>query len=308
MAACQLRPIRPGDTIAIVSPASPIIPDRLDAITALLKGDGYLTKVFPHALQTGEYLAGTDEQRAEDLQSAFDDPEVAAVLCSRGGYGCARLLEHLDFDRIAASKKALFGFSDITTLHLALNRRGVPSVHSPMALTLHYKREEWVYESFRRVLRGDLTIPEDAQAGQTVVGGVAEGELMGGCLCLICDSIGTYDEIQTEGRIILIEDVDEAPHRVDAMLTHLRNSGLIQKAAGILMGEMTRSDEKVDDWIGGLPWREIAKDRLGDLGVPFVIDFPMGHAKNMLTLPLGVRVRLDADAGTITYLDKLFTE
>jgi len=299
------RALRPGDTVALVSPASPLTSERLEFITGVLAEEGFRTRVMPHALDDDAYLAGSDADRAEDLQAAFDDDEIAAVLCTRGGYGSARLFPYLDLDRIAASGKLFLGFSDITTLHVALNRRGMPTVHAPMALTLSYPREPWVVESFRRVLRNDLTPPVEAPGGSTVVGGVADGEVVGGCLCLLTDSIGTPDPLDATDRILLIEDVDEHPHRIDAMLTHLLNAGIAQSAAGFLIGEMTRTDERVDPSIGGKPWREIVADRLGPLGKPMVIDFPLGHAKNMLTLPLGIRARLDAHAGTLTYLEPL---
>lgn len=298
-----LRALKPGDTVALVSPASPLGEDKLASITALLEGDGYRVRVFPHALDQAEYLAGSDANRAADLMVAFDDPSVDAVLCTRGGYGCARLFPFLDLDRMAASGKPLIGFSDITTLHLALLRRGAATLHAPMALTLHYERPAWVIDSFRRALRGDYAAPETAPKGTTLVSGTAEGEVIGGCLCLLCDSVGTPEALETEGRILLIEDVDEAPHRIDAMLTHLRNAGLLQACAGIVVGEMTRTDERIDGGIGGRPWREIVRDRLGDLGVPVIVDFPFGHAiGGMLTLPLGLRARLDADAGTLDYM------
>lgn len=297
-----LRPLRPGDTLALVSPASPLDADKLPEATALLEGEGYRVKPFSHALDRHAYLAGHDADRAADLMAAFDDPEVSAVFCTRGGYGCARLFPHLDLDRIAATGKPLIGFSDITTLHLALNRRGLATIHAPMALTLHYPRADWVYESFRRALRGDYAAPDDAPRAKTLVSGMAEGEVTGGCLCLLCDSLGTPDALETEGKILLIEDVDENPHRIDAMLTHLRNAGLLPRCAGIVVGEMTGTDERVDEGIGGLPWREIVRDRIADLGVPTVVDFPFGHAKRgMLSLPLGLRARLDADAGTLAY-------
>src|SRR5205823_1528819 len=129
----------------------------------------------------------------------------------------------------------------------------------------------------------------------------AEGVVTGGCLCLITDSIGTPESIDTEGKIIVIEDVDEAPHRVDAMFTHLLNAGLLQKAAGLAIGEMTRTDEHADPKIGPTPWRDIVLDRVTSLGIPTVISFPFGHMKNMLSVPFGIRARLDADAGTLTY-------
>src|SRR5580698_9894772 len=123
------RPLKPGDTIQFVTPASPLTADKLEFAANLFHEAGFKTKVSPHALEADGYLAGTDRQRAEDLQSAFDDPETSAVFCNRGGYGCARLLPLLDLDRIANSGKMFLGFSDITTLHLALNRRGMPTVH-----------------------------------------------------------------------------------------------------------------------------------------------------------------------------------
>lgn len=302
----KLRPIRPGDAIGIVSPASPVTADKLDFIVDLLHNEGYRTKVYPHALDFTDYLAGSDQDRAAEFQHAFDDPETAAVLCTRGGYGCARIVDHIDWDRVVASRKALMGFSDITTFHLAIQRRGGASLHSPMALTLHYPRVEYVYDSFRRVLRGDMTVPAEAPIATTVVGGVAEGESVGGCLCLLADSIATKNALDVHGKLFFIEDVDEAPHRVDAMLTHLLNTGIAQRAAGFVVGEMTRSDEHVDEGIGGRPWREIVIERLAPLGKPMVIDFPFGHHRGMLTIPFGVRTRLDADSGTIEVLESPF--
>lgn len=296
-----LRSLLPGDTIAFVSPASPLDEEKLGPITTLLEDEGYRVRVFPHALISEEYLAGSDAERAADLQAAYDDPSISAVLCTRGGYGCARLLPHLDLDRMAATGKPLIGFSDITTLHLALNRRGLATIHAPMALTLFYSRPDWVLNSFRNVLRGDYITPAEAPLPTMLVPGVAEGDVTGGCLCLLTDSIGTPEALDTNGKILLIEDVDEAPHRIDAMLTQLRNTGLLQKCAGIVIGEMTRTDDRVDESIGGRPWREIVRDRVADLGIPAVIDYPFGHAPGMLSLPLGVRAQLDADAGTLVY-------
>jgi muramoyltetrapeptide carboxypeptidase len=303
----SLRPLKPGDTIAFVTPASPISQERLEFVTSILEEEGFSTHLMPHALERDEYLAGSDRDRAQDLQEAFEDPTIAAVVCTRGGYGCARLFPYLDLDAIAKSRKPFFGFSDITTLHVALNRRGMPTIHSPMPLTLSYPRAPWVISSFRRVLRNDLTIIHDAPPPTTIVRGKAVGQLVGGCLSLITDSIGTPDAIDATGKILLIEEVDQAPHRIDAMLTHLINSGIAESAAGFLVGEMTRTDERVDEGIGGKPWRTIVRDRLQPLGKPMVMDFPHGHAPNMLTLPLGILAELDADAGTLTYRESLWS-
>lgn len=299
------RALKPGDTISLVTPASPLEGEKLDKAITLLCEAGYRTKLSPHALDSTGYLAGADRDRAADLQDAFDDPETAAVLCNRGGYGSARLLPYLDLDKIAATRKLFIGFSDITALHAALNRRGLATLHAPMSLTLHYDREPWVYDSFLRALKGDLTPPAEAPMAQTVVGGSVEAETAGGCLCLLTDGIGTPEELDAEGKILFIEDVDESAHRVDAMFTHLRNAGILQNAAGVVVGEMTRTEEKTDASIGALPWQEIVSERLSDLPVPSVIGYPFGHYKSMLSVGLGVRAKLDADAGSVTYLEAL---
>ncbi|RYG33663.1 LD-carboxypeptidase [bacterium] len=284
-----LPSVRPGGTIALVSPASPLSDDKLETVTHILKGAGFQVRVMPHALDADAHLAGTDADRAQDLTEAFLDPAIDGVLCTRGGYGCARLFPFLDLDRLAATGKWFGGFSDITTLHLALNRRGLPTWHAPMALTLHYPRNYWVYESFRSALRGVPLIPEAAPLGEVLSPGDAEGTITGGCLCLVCDSLATPDSVDCAGKIVLIEDVDEAPHRIDAMLTHLRNAGQLQRAAALLFGEMTRTDEKVDSTIGGKGWQEIVRERTIDLGIPVAINVPFGHCKNMLTIPWGVK-------------------
>ena len=307
MDATRLKPraLKPGDTIAVVSPASPLAEEKTVFMRELLESEGYRVVFSEHCFEVDEYLAGSDEDRARDLTNAFLDPEIDAVLCSRGGYGCARLIPFLDFDRIVASRKLLIGFSDITTLHIALNNRGLATLHAPMALTLHFPREPWVYASLKQALKGEDSIVPEAPLGQTLVGGVVEGVAVGGCLILMADSIGTSNPIDAEDKLLVIEDVDENPHRVDAMFTHLLNSGIAEKAAGFVIGEMTRTDERRDEGIGGKPWREIVRDRIAPLGKPAVIDFPFGHCKNMLSLPLGIRARLDADAGSLTYLESI---
>ncbi|HWA83761.1 MAG TPA: LD-carboxypeptidase [Fimbriimonadaceae bacterium] len=299
------KALRPGSVIRLVSPASPMTPEKTQPFAKMMEEAGYGVELSDHVFEVDYYLAGADRDRAADLQKAFDDPNVNAVMCTRGGYGCARLMPYLDLDRMAASGKMFLGFSDITTLHIALNRRGLATVHAPMALTFTVEREPWVRESFLATVRGENPIPSTAAKGTTLTGGKAQGVVTGGCLCLLTDSIGTPDPLDCRGKILLVEDVDEHPHRIDAMLTHLRLSGLIQQAAGIVIGEMTRTDEKADESIGSRPWREIVRDRLSGLDVPTIIDFPFGHCKNMLTLPLGIRAEIDADAGTLTYTESL---
>jgi muramoyltetrapeptide carboxypeptidase len=297
------RALRPGDHIRIVSPASPLKPEQTERAVALLEGEGYRVSFGAHAYDQTGFLAGKDEDRAVDLQDAFADPDVAAVLCSRGGYGCARLLDHLNLDAMAASGKMFGGFSDITTLHLALNRRGLVTFHMPMLLSFSVDREPWVVESFLALLKGGNPIPADAKRGETIRAGQADGVLTGGCLCLLTDSLATPNALDAEGKILLIEDVDENPHRIDAMLTHLRNAGVLQEAAGLVFGEMTGTDERFDEKIGSGSWRDIVLDRVSDLSMPMILDYPFGHMKTMLSLPLGVRAQLDADAGMLRLVE-----
>lgn len=295
------RPVMPGEVLAIVSPASPIDEAKLRAGLQPLEQAGYRCVLMPHALDRDDYLAGSDPDRARDLMEAFLDPRYAGVVCSRGGYGCARLLPWLDLDAMAASGKAFLGFSDITTLHVALNRRGLATLYGPMPLTLSTPRPSWVLQSLLAALQGRDPIPSEAPPGRTVVGGTARAPVTGGCLSLLCDSLGTPESVDLTGKIVLIEDVDDPPHRVDAMLTHLLNSGQLARAAGIVVGEMTRSGERADVSIGSRPWRAIVHERLAPLGLPTIVDYPFGHVPAMLSLPLGREAVLDADAGRLHY-------
>ncbi|MFO0044531.1 MAG: LD-carboxypeptidase [Armatimonadota bacterium] len=295
------KALKPGDTLAIISPASPLTQEQNEKGLKFLRDQGYITRIFPHCYDADGFLAGSDKDRAKDLVSAFLDSSIDGIYCSRGGYGCSRLIPYLDFDLLVEHPKQLIGFSDLTVIHAALNQRGLPTLHAPMALTLNTPREPWVYESLFAAMKGENPIPNSAPTGKTLVPGKATGELVGGCLILIADLIGTDEQINMDGKIVLIEDVDEMPHRIDAKLTQLINGGCIQNAAGILIGEMTRTDERADPLIGMKPWREIIRERLAPLKIPTVYDFPCGHAKQMLSLPLGVSVTLDADSGTLAY-------
>lgn len=295
------RGLRAGDQIRVVSPASPLKPEQTATGIALLESAGYRVTLGRHVYDRDGYLAGRDADRAADLAEAFADQEVSAVFCSRGGYGCARLLPHLDLDALAASGKLFAGFSDVTTLHLALNRRGLATLHAPMLLSFNVERPDWVKASLLAALTGDASTPAEAPSGTCLVPGEAVGPVTGGCLCLLTDSLATPESLDATGKIVLIEDVDEQPHRVDAMLTHFLAAGTLEGAAGIVVGEMTRTDENVDPLIGEWPWRRIVKDRLEGLNLPTVIGYPFGHMSAMLSLPLGVEARLDASAGTLTY-------
>lgn len=293
------RPLRPGATFGVVSPSSPVPREDLERGIAWLEGQGYRAKRFPHVLDADRHLAGRDEDRAADLRAAFGDPEVDAVWCSRGGYGASRLIGLLDFAELAATGKPFIGYSDITVLHLALNREGLATLHGPVGVTFSKARAEWVASSFLAAVQGDPQPPAAAPRGETLVPGRSEGVVVGGCLRLLADAIGTRYAPDFAGGIVLIEDIGEAPHRVDGTLTQLLNTGLLARASGIVVGEFTDSDAPDDSTRPR--WRDTVAERLAPLGVPTIVGYPFGHQHDALTLTLGLRAALDADAGTLTY-------
>lgn len=298
------KAIQPGDRIAVVSPSSATTPEKIANGIALLEGRGYVPVLGRHAFDTEAFLAGTDEDRAADLVEAWFDDSIAGIVFTRGGYGMNRIVPRLPLDDMAAKPKLLVGFSDATALHLALNRRGLPTLYAPMLLSYAKDRASWVQEMWFAGMEGEaVSLPEGAPRGETVVSGTVDAEVTGGCLCLLTDSLGTANSFDGRGKIVLIEDVDEHAYRVDAMLTHLLAAGALDGAVGIVVGEMTRTDEKADESIPTRSWREVVVERLAPLGVPMVVNFPFGHSEFMASLPLGIRARFDAGAGELAYLE-----
>lgn len=304
----MIRPshIRPGDRVGIIAPASPVTKDQIEDGLRLLEDRGYVPVLGEHLWERDGFLAGPDEHRAADIERMFADDSIGAVICARGGYGAARTLDHLDMSVIAENPKLLVGFSDVTMLHLACQSEAdLVTLYGPMLITFSVERPEWVAETWFRAMELPEPLPPLPLSGRAscLNAGTAEGIVLGGCLCLLTDSIGTPYEPDTTDSILLLEDVDEQPHRVDAMLQHLKQSGLLGPAEGIVVGEMTRTDEKPDPGIGTRSAHTILVDHLGGRRVPTVTGFPCGHMSAPLTLPLGIRARLDAEAGTLTYLE-----
>ncbi|MEM2125892.1 MAG: LD-carboxypeptidase [Candidatus Methanosuratincola sp.] len=296
--------MQPGDTVAVVAPASPAQWEKYQEGINLLKKRDYKI-LLGECLTPRGSERWQDSARAEELQRAWFDPEVKAIICARGGYGCARLFPYLDLTKMAKNPKLFVGFSDITTLHLAFNRLGMVTLYAPMPITFSKPREPWVVQMWFSAMEGkNLQIPPEAPKPETITPGIAEGETAGGCLCLICDSLATPYALDSTGKILFIEDVDEEPHRVDAMLTHLRNAGILQNSAGIVIGEMTRTDELREPDSLMPPWKEIVYERIHDLGVPAVMGFPFGHCEQMCSLFLGIRARLDASSGSLYFLEE----
>jgi len=297
------RPIRPGSTIGIAAPAGPVENrDALDLGIATLQRLGFKVRFDDRIFQSLRYLAGPDEARAEELQRLFEDPGIDAILALRGGYGCSRLIPLLDERRLRPHCKLFIGFSDLTTLHLFFRRRfGWVTIHGPMAASpvlgnISAGQEKNLYS----LLTDPAYLPRYAFPQlESWAPGIAEGKLVGGCLSLVTASIGTPYQIKTEGKILFLEDLGEAPYRVDRMLTHLRLAGMLDSVAGILLGEFHDCNPESGDYTV----EETLRENLVRLGVPILAKFPAGHGPDNWALPLGVRVRLDCGAREVEALE-----
>lgn len=254
----------------------------------------------------GRYFAGTDEQRAADLTAAWCDRDVRAVVCARGGWGSARIVEHLDWAGMAARDAAVgppvfLGCSDVTTLHLAIARRlGVATLFGPMAAASALANTEPEPASLRHLVRM-LTDPSTVQRlggfeVRALCPGTATGVTVGGTLTILAASLGTSEAISAAGGVLFLEDIDEEPYRMDRALTQLLRSGALEGLAAVVAGDWT--DCGPDDVIDAL-----LTERLGPLGIPVLAGFPVGHGPVQTTFPLGVEVVVDAAEGTVALLE-----
>lgn len=305
--------LRPGDTVGLVEPAY-FTADAfdLDQVQATIRAMGLVPRLAPHLLSRYGYLAGTDEQRAGDLNAMFADREVKAIFCVRGGWGCARILPHLNWELIRANPKLLVGFSDITALHLALAARtDCPSIHGPTASSA-WGRLSW--DSFHRLVF-DAETPtwrspqgmEDRLAQRSGIRtfrpGRASGPLLGGNLTVLSALVGTPFLPSFEGAILFIEDTDEAQYRIDRMLTQLSLAGILGRVAGVVFGQCTDCVAKNSSSIGGFTLSEVLQQHLAPLGVPAFQGAMFGHVSDQFSMPEGIRAEIDATEGTIRILE-----
>jgi len=290
--------LRRGDRVCVVSPSGPVPKDRLDEGCALLRSWGLEVVVARHAGDVHArfgYLAGRDEDRAADLQTAWLDPTVTGVLCARGGYGAQRMTDLLDWEAMRAVPPKVFsGFSDVTALHEAFaTQLGVSTLHAPMVGATTFLEDERTSRLFRTM----LFEPESATvlagpAGETLVPGVARGVTVGGCLSILAADVGAPTaRAGAAGGIVLLEDLEEDLYRLDRMFTQLLRAGWFDGVGGVVLGSWVDCEDGV---------RDLVLDRLGGLGVPMVWELGFGHCASTLTVPLGVPATLDAEAVTLT--------
>ena len=295
------RALRPGDRVAVLCVSGPVEAGPLATGLDALRFAGLEPVVYPSATEPGsfrDYLAGDDKTRAVDFVAALTDPDISGIVFAKGGYGAQRTLEAVHWGSLSGLRpKIVAGYSDITAILEAVAvKLGWASLFSPMAAV----REEEAHYSFGSLLR-TLTRPESALEisypdAVTVTGGTARGVTMGGTLTLLASSVGTETSWPARGGILLLEDVEEEPYRLDRMLTQLRRSGYLDGVAGIVTGTFTDCGPREEV-------HEILTERLGDLRVPMISWANVGHGGKFQTFPVGVAAELDADSGVLRLLD-----
>lgn len=308
-------PLRPGGTIQLVAPSGPADRERTEAARARLEQLGYRVKLRDDVFERFGYLGGDDARRADELMQAFLDPEVDAIFPLRGGYGVMRILDRLDYDAIRRHPKIVVGFSDTTALHAALNRKAhLVTFHSPAPQSLFGrpgKRNGFSWQSFDKAVfsldRQSYTIlvPDEVEPPESLGHGRATGRLVGGNLSLISALEGTPYAIDCRDAILLIEDLREAPYRVDRMLQQLQLAGKLDQLRGAVLGAFTLSYDREEDQLTDDPRFSVdgvLRQYFADRGIPVLMHFPVGHQMHNATLPLGGQVTVDADAKTLTVL------
>ena len=281
--------LKPNDQIRIISPSGSIDPEYIDGAKNILTGWGFKVTEGQYARSEYGRFAGTPEQRAADLQQALDDTDVKAIMCSRGGYGAAQIIDRIDFTGFIKSPKWLIGFSDITILHNAISNMGIASIHGIMAKQLtELPVESEQVKNLRNILTGNLptyTIPgeEYNRIGQ------AQGKLTGGNLSVLMGLRGSQYDLTYKNAILFIEDIGEKPYQIDRMIQNLRFSGVLKQLSGLVLGQFSDCDEDplMMQSISGLIF-----DAVKDYDYPVGFNFPAGHVDNNFPIIIGANVTL----------------
>ncbi len=283
--------LKRGDKTGIVAPGRKVKPSDIEASIDFFEA-WELQVVLAKNLFSNDhsYLAGTDSQRLYDLQSMMDDTSIRAIICARGGYGSTRILDQLDFNSFLKSPKWVAGFSDITAFHLKLSKINVASVHGTMPILFSKKESAESIESLRRILFGEPQhfLVEQHQLNQR---GRGIGQLIGGNLSLLTDSIGTANELDTNGKILVIEEVDEYLYKIDRMMIQLKRAGKLNNLNGLIIGHMT--DVKDTELKFGERMEDIIRNHTSSFQFPIAFNFPIGHENPNLAWIYGAVAQLD---------------
>lgn len=283
-----------GALVGVAAPASPVRREFVDRGVAELERLGLRTRLAPHLFARGRYTAGTPGERAADLASLWDDPDVSAIFCARGGYGSMDVLSHLPLSSLSRSPKILLGASDVTALLAYLGAADIVSFHGPM-VAQDIARGGYDANQLMALLRGEIAEGRlDAPGFEPLHSGAGEGVLLGGCLSMVVSLVGTPYLPAFDDAVLFLEDTLVKPYQIDRMLSQLLLSGRLDAVRGIVFGQMTRCEQHPEQ---GYTLQEMLRDWTAHLRVPVWFGLPSGHTTTAaLTLPLGVRARLD-DSG-----------
>ncbi|MGH2751519.1 MAG: S66 peptidase family protein [Actinomycetota bacterium] len=303
------KTLKPGGTIGVPSPAWSYY-NRSEILRGVewWEQRGYKVKLADNIFSRRGYVAGSPEERADGIAAMFGDPEVDVVQCADAGFGSAHTLPHLDFDVIAANPKPFIGYSDTTALHTAIREKtGLVTFYGPLLTSLnHPETKKFTEDSMVKALTSSrplAEVPRDPDGGyvRAITPGRATGELVGGCLWLLTHSLGTPWQVDLTDKIFFMEDVSSPPWFIDAQLTQMAQAGMLDRVAGVVVGEMEACDwREWHDWPQVLSIEDVLETFIEPLGVPAIYGLPMGHGKHLATTPLGVKVTLDADARKLT--------
>ncbi|MCY6370280.1 S66 peptidase family protein [Clostridium ganghwense] len=298
------KKLKQGDTIGLISPASPEDTSKIKKAISFLKSLGFKVKEGKHLYDKWGYLAGKDNDRAEDLMNMFLDKDVDMILCIRGGYGSMRILPLLNYQLIKNNPKIFMGYSDITTfLNIISSKCNLITFHGPMGSS-NFTDKDTLKSFLNTLITCDkpyvISNPKD-KILNCRNGEYAEGKIVGGNLSLIASTLGTPYEIDTRGNILFIEEVSEEPYAIDRMLTHLHLSGKLQQCSGFILGQFT--DCPSPSYSKSLTLAQVIEDRLLSLNKPTLYNFMSGHDYPKLTLPIGVKARIDCNNARIEILE-----
>lgn len=308
------RKLKPGSGVGLISPAgATFTTEDINIVQDAVKAFGLVPYLASHILDQYGYLAGKDQDRANDVNRFFADPNIDLILPIRGGWGCARILPYLDYDLIRKNPKIITGFSDLTTLLMAIyTQSGLVTFHGPNGLTSWRTKQ---VNSFKQALFTDEKIifqnqkdPDDnnrlmqvKNRIQTITTGTARGKIIGGNLSVLSAIIGSPYVPDFSGSILFIEDVGESIYRIDRMITHLKIAGILDKISGFIFGQCTNCSP--NGGYASLTLEQVLNDHIEPLGIPAWIGAQIGHIEPILTFPMGVEVEINANNGTINYLE-----
>lgn len=304
------KKLKKGDTIGIIAPASCTTYEKVLEAKKNIEDMGYQVILGECTKKQWYSYAGTDEERAEEINSFFADKSIDAIICMRGGYGCNRLIELLDFEVIKRNPKIFVGYSDITTLHIALNEKAnLITFHGPMAVsnfTGNYNRD--TYENFIEILsnsRDKQSIKNITKELKVLNEGRAKGKLVGGNLATLIATLGTEYDLDYNGKILFLEDVGEKTYKIDRFLNQLKKHGVFEKIEGLVLGDFKNC---IQDSEKDMTLLEVFQNYFKELKKPVIYNFESGHSEPMLTLPLGAICEIDTYNKELKVLERVVSE